>query len=109
MIHSKLVRDLVPELFGQEGPGTLHAVRQLEDDEFLSALITKLIEEAVEVRSASSVHERVKELADVVEVVRALTLALTTPEHVEEVRRAKAAVLGTFANRIWMTWEDAEE
>jgi predicted house-cleaning noncanonical NTP pyrophosphatase (MazG superfamily) len=103
---SKLVRDRIPELFGQDGAGTLLAVRHLEGPEYLAALLAKLGEEANEVRSASSIVERIAELADVAEVIRALTLVLTTPEHLEEVRQAKAVARGTFADRVWMTWED---
>jgi len=102
VIRSKLVRDRIPELFGQDGPGTLHAVRQIEGAEYLAALLSKLMEEANEMRLAPSVDE----LADIAEVVHALTLALTTPEHLEEVRQAKALAGGTFADRIWMTWEE---
>ncbi len=106
MKKSKLVRDRIPELFGQDGPGTLLAVRRLEDPEYLGALLAKLEEETGELRLAPSAAERIAELADVVEVVRALTLMLTTPEDLEEVRQVKAAARGIFKDRVWMTWED---
>jgi predicted house-cleaning noncanonical NTP pyrophosphatase (MazG superfamily) len=102
VIRSKLVRDRIPELFGQDGPGTLYAVRHLDPAEYLGALLSKLMEEANELRLDPCVDE----LADVAEVVTALTLALTTPEHLEEVRQAKATARGVFASRVWMTWED---
>lgn len=51
---SKLVRDRIPELFGQDGPGTLLAVRRLKDPEYLEALLDKLEEEAGELRQAGA-------------------------------------------------------
>jgi predicted house-cleaning noncanonical NTP pyrophosphatase (MazG superfamily) len=102
MIRSKLVRDEIPRLTEQNGSGTLKAVRRLEGAEYLGALLSKLMEEANELRLNPSVDE----LADVAEVVSALTLELTTPEHLEAVRQAKADARGSFADRVWMTWEE---
>ena len=77
-------------------------MRHLDDSEYLLALIDKLREEIEEFAA----DPRVVELADIAEVVRALTGLMTNPQELERVRQAKAEARGTFANRIWMTWED---
>ncbi len=103
MIRSKLVRDRIPELFGQDGPGTLHAVHHLLDNtEYLQALIAKLREETEEFVADPSVNE----LADIAEVVHALAWLVTSPSDLQQTRQDKARSRGTFAARVWMTWED---
>ncbi len=103
MSTSKLVRDKVPDLIRSNGSATVVAVRQLLDDtEYLQALVTKLREETEEF----AVDPSVRELADIAEVVRALAWLVTSPSDLHRTRRDKARSRGTFASRIWMTWEE---
>jgi predicted house-cleaning noncanonical NTP pyrophosphatase (MazG superfamily) len=67
----KLNRDGVPDLIRRDG-GRVET-RRLSDDEFGAALREKIVEEAREVAAAGSRGETIEELADLLEVVRALT------------------------------------
>lgn len=63
--------------------------RRLDDDEYLTALREKLVEEALEARDAAD-GDLVGELADVLEVLRALAEAHgSSLEAVEQRRLAK--------------------
>lgn len=89
----KLVRDRIPELFG----GQTHL---LTEGEYRAALRAKLEEEVAEYLDSGEPEE----LADVLEVLRALaTLHGLTPGDLEVLRRAKADARGGFAGRIWWT------
>jgi predicted house-cleaning noncanonical NTP pyrophosphatase (MazG superfamily) len=100
--QSKLVRDKVPNLIAANGSATVVSVRQLDDTEYLQALIQKLREETEELAADPSVDE----LADIAEVLRALTWLISSPNDLLQARQAKARSRGEFANRVWMTWED---
>jgi predicted house-cleaning noncanonical NTP pyrophosphatase (MazG superfamily) len=67
--EGKLVPDRVPEII--RSTRRTAEVRVLNGDELLEALLAKLEEETDELRTAP-VGERIDELADVLEVVRAL-------------------------------------
>ncbi|GGK90930.1 nucleoside triphosphate pyrophosphohydrolase [Deinococcus radiotolerans] len=89
----KLVRDRIPELFGGQ-------IRTLTEGEYRAALRAKLEEEVAEYLNAGEAEE----LADVLEVLRALAaLHGLSPEELEALRRAKADARGGFAGRVWWT------
>lgn len=74
--HRKLVRDKIPEII-QAGGG--HPVtRVLDEAGYRQALLDKLAEEAAEAAQAST-EDLPGELADVLEVLRALTTAAGMP------------------------------
>jgi predicted house-cleaning noncanonical NTP pyrophosphatase (MazG superfamily) len=100
-VHRKLVRDKIPERILTAGD--LPQWWPLaDDDEYLSALRNKVVEEATEVRDAYP-SERVDELADLFEVVTALMNALgVTDAQVREAADRKRSVRGGFAERIWL-------
>ena len=96
----KLVRDRIPALI--EADGRMPQTRVLSDATYLSALLDKLVEEAGELRAASPAH-RLEEMADVVEVLRALGDHLgIAPADVLAAADAKRAERGGFAERIWL-------
>jgi len=66
----KLIRDKLPDLMRSKGI-TVHE-RTMENQEFISRLKEKLIEESREVEQAETRAELTEELADVLEVVRTL-------------------------------------
>jgi predicted house-cleaning noncanonical NTP pyrophosphatase (MazG superfamily) len=68
--HHKLVRDRIPEIIESEGRHPV--IRVLDDASYQTALLAKLAEEAQEVSRATAA-DLPGELADVLEVVRALT------------------------------------
>jgi predicted house-cleaning noncanonical NTP pyrophosphatase (MazG superfamily) len=66
----KIVRDKIPARIAERREAG--ATRKLPDNLKTNFLISKLLEEALEVRSAETLSERKAELADVLEIVRAL-------------------------------------
>lgn len=97
IIHSKLVRDKIPEIIRADGkrPKT----RVLGDKEYLEALLKKLREECDELIA----DKNVEELADVHEVLIALAEALDIKhEELEKVRLDKAAKRGAFHQKIFL-------
>ena len=82
-VYYKLVRDRIPEIIEQAGQVCSCSV--LSDEDYLKMLDEKLNEE----------------LADLLEVVRAVTIARgSSPEEVEEIRRQKEEKRGGFAKKI---------
>ncbi len=69
IVYNKLVRDRIPEII--QAAGHQPTTRVLDDSSYQSALLAKLLEEAQEARVATAEDLRY-ELADVLEVLRAL-------------------------------------
>lgn len=94
-VYYKLVRDRIPEIIEQAGQVCSCSV--LSDEDYLKMLDEKLNEELAEYQESKSMEE----LADLLEVVRAVTIARgSSPEEVEEIRRQKAEKRGGFAKKI---------
>jgi predicted house-cleaning noncanonical NTP pyrophosphatase (MazG superfamily) len=71
VVYRKLVRDRIPEIIQSQGR---HPVaRVLDDAGYREALLSKLVEEAREASHATA-DDLPGELADVLEVLRALTV-----------------------------------
>lgn len=94
--HGKLVRDRIPGII--VAAGDVAVTRVLEGDEYRQALIAKLREECDEFIIDPSVGE----LADVLEVVRALASLIASPGELERVRLQKLAERGGFEERIYL-------
>ena len=96
--YNKLVRDRIPEVM--EAAGKAYTVRELRDDEYVAQLIKKLHEEATEVSESSG---DIQELADTLEVIRALCVAKGhTLEELEDVRGQKVETRGGFKRRLFL-------
>ncbi|MEV0643681.1 nucleoside triphosphate pyrophosphohydrolase [Phytomonospora sp. NPDC050363] len=94
----KLVRDRVPDIIRADGLDPVTTVAT--DGEYRRELRAKLGEETTEYLEADE-DSAAEELADIVEVVRALAaLHGLTPEGLEEIRAGKAAERGGFAGRV---------
>ncbi|HEY1641002.1 MAG TPA: nucleoside triphosphate pyrophosphohydrolase [Streptosporangiaceae bacterium] len=104
--YRKLVRDRIPEIIRDNGGQP--ATRILSQEDFRAALIAKLGEEAHEV-SAAPAADLPGELADVLEVLRALAGAagLTWAELTDEAAR-KRAERGGFRDRIFLEHVDQD-
>jgi predicted house-cleaning noncanonical NTP pyrophosphatase (MazG superfamily) len=99
--YNKLVRDRIPEIITAEGkqPRT----RILDEHEYRPALLAKLLEEAHEASRAPSCEELAGELADVLEVVRALAAEIrVTWEELLELAADKRRSRGAFSQRIFL-------
>ena len=100
VVYRKLVRDRIPEIIQAEGR---HPVtRVLDDAGYRQALLAKLVEEAREASHATT-DDLPGELADVLEVLRALTMAagMSWPQLLalaEDKRRRR----GGFGRRIFL-------
>lgn len=99
--HGKLVRDRIPQIIREDGaePVTYTADRE----EYRSRLRDKLGEEVAEFLEADE-GSAPEELADVLEVVRALAADLgVDPDQLEKTREAKACARGGFSDRVVWT------
>ena len=95
IVYHKLVRDRIPEIIEADGKTCTCSV--LSEEDYLRMLDEKLNEELAEYQESKSMEE----LADLMEVIRAVALARgSSPEEVEEIRRKKAEKRGGFEKRI---------
>lgn len=104
----KLVRDQVPSILRAKGI-VVHE-RAMEQDEFLQKLKDKLLEEGEEVRQTQSSEELLEELADVLEVLQAISsTAGITMEEIEKKRIEKRQIKGGFEEKIFNHRIDIED
>jgi predicted house-cleaning noncanonical NTP pyrophosphatase (MazG superfamily) len=102
--HNKLVRDRIPDFIESEGHQPV--MRVLDDDEYRIALLAKLVEEAQQARAASA-GDLPSELADIMEVLRALVKAEGLVwEDILAVATRKRAESGGFEDRIFLEYTD---
>jgi predicted house-cleaning noncanonical NTP pyrophosphatase (MazG superfamily) len=100
-IYNKLVRDKIPDVIASKGQ--VASFRQLGDQEFRLHLKLKLLEETTEAMEASSNGSLLDELADLVEVVEALTVDLGfTAAEIRARQEKKRAERGGFEKRIFL-------
>ena len=95
---SKLVRDRIPDIIRARGAELVTHIADAE--EYVAALKEKVVEEAQELRSADGDHER-EEIADVLEVLRALAAARGIRwTEVERIAAEKTTERGGFMKRV---------
>lgn len=93
--YDKAVRDRIPEIIQVAGKEC--TVEQASAEKFLARLLAKLSEEVAECQEEPCLEE----LADIVEVVRALTGCLGHSwDELERIRQEKAASRGVFERRL---------
>ena len=99
-IYNKLVRDKIPNIIKENGEQVI--IKVLDEIEYKEELEKKLYEEYQEVLSASK-DERIEELADMLEIIRALAkLEEKTLEDVIDVANIKKDKRGAFEDRIYL-------
>ena len=95
VLYNKLVRDRIPEII--EMSGRTCTIEYLSDEDYLHMLETKLDEELAEYHQDQSIEE----LADLLEVIRAVVIARgSSLEELERIRVEKAQKRGGFKKRI---------
>ena len=100
--YNKLIRDKVPGIIA--AAGKRYEIRKLDRTEYLARLKEKLQEEVDEYLKS----EELEELADILEVVRALVKEHgVDADELEEIRVQKAVERGGFEARILLV--EAEE
>lgn len=98
--YNKLVRDKIPEIIERNNE-TPH-IRILDDEEFKIELEKKLYEEYQEVL-LSEKEERLEELADMIEVIKALSeIENSNLEEVIEISKKKSLKRGSFKKKIYL-------
>ena len=99
-IYRKLVRDRIPEIIQTDGGRPVTCV--LGEASYRQALLAKLIEEAEEAANAAA-DDLAGELADVLEVLRALagTAGMTWPQLIAAAND-KRGRRGGFEKRIFL-------
>lgn len=99
-IYNKLVRDNIPNIIKTKGEEAI--IKILDDDEYKTELEKKLNEEYKEVLESSG-EARVEELADMLEIIRALAkLEGKTLEEVIDIADEKASKRGAFDKKIFL-------
>lgn len=99
LVFKKLVRDKVPESIEQKGELVTHT--KVSGDHLVKALKAKLLEESIEVMDAQSTSDTLEELADVLEVIHAISKHLNiSMKSIEENRKQKRSKRGGFDEGI---------
>ena len=99
-VYNKLVRDNIPNII--ESKGETPVTRVLNDIEYKEELEKKLLEEYKEVIEASG-NDRIEELADMIEVIRALgKLENASIEDIIKVADGKNEKRGAFNDKIFL-------
>ena len=95
VVYNKLVRDRIPEII--TGNGSKCSTEILSPEDYLRMLDAKLDEELAEYHK----DQNIEELADLLEVIRAVAVARGyTLEELERVRYEKTEKRGGFEKRI---------
>lgn len=99
--YNKLVRDKIPEVI--QSTGKSFRTRILSPEEYLHELNTKLQEECEEYHQAKDDQSALEELADMLEVIRALADARGASwQELEATRIQKEEARGGFSDRVFL-------
>lgn len=99
--YNKLVRDEIPRIIAANG--NTYRSRILDSEEYVQELRIKLREEMEEYHNATNDKEALEELADMLEVIRALTKVHgSSDEELENIRLDKAEKRGGFRDRVYL-------
>lgn len=100
-IYNKLVRDKIPAIIEQAGKSCTTKV--LDDTEYIQALKVKSQEELNEYLEATDNEHALEELADLMEIIKALaSYHGSSLEEVERIREKKVEKRGGFAKKIFL-------
>lgn len=96
---SKLVRDKIPEIIMKDDLRVV--IQTARDDHLNSLLMDKLYEEIAEFQDAQNSRDQAEELADVLEVIDAMTRQIGyNPEQIMRIKNVKRAERGGFFKGI---------
>ena len=99
-IYNKLVRDNIPDII--KGNEEMPVIRVLDDTSYKSELEKKLYEEYKEVIESKGI-DRIEELADMIEVIKALaSLENKTLDDVIKTADEKSQKRGAFDKKIFL-------
>lgn len=96
-VYNKLVRDNVPDLILKDH--ALPTTRTLNDEEYISELNKKLLDEVNKYLETNNDEEMV----DILEVIRAIvTFNGSTFEELEDKRKKKEEKKGNFSKKVYL-------
>ncbi|MBQ8475040.1 MAG: nucleoside triphosphate pyrophosphohydrolase [Clostridia bacterium] len=100
-VYNKLVRDKIPEIIEKNGEKAITKI--LDNNEYWNSLLEKVKEELYEIETAENLDETKKELADLIEVVRAMAenKGFSLSEIIDEADE-KVVKRGGFSDRIFL-------
>ncbi|WP_226674927.1 nucleoside triphosphate pyrophosphohydrolase [Mesobacillus jeotgali] len=99
--YNKLVRDRIPEVI--ENTGKKFYTRILNETEYIEQLKKKAYEELDEYVNTDNKKDAVEELADLLEIIHALSKYHgSSIDEVEEVRKQKAKKRGGFKEKVFL-------
>ncbi|MDP4552961.1 nucleoside triphosphate pyrophosphohydrolase [Alkalihalobacillus macyae] len=100
-VYNKLIRDRIPQII--EFTGKDFNIKILNDYEYKEELQWKLKEELQEYFEAEGDSHSIEELADILELIHALsTVHHSSYEELEKVRNEKKEKRGGFEERIYL-------
>ena len=100
-VYNKLVRDRIPERIRESGKSC--TVTILEQEAYIAELRKKLREETDEYARSESDSEALEELADILELLHALSrVHKGSPEQLEQIRAQKAEERGGFEKAVFL-------
>ncbi|MBO8173101.1 MAG: nucleoside triphosphate pyrophosphohydrolase [Bacillaceae bacterium] len=100
-VYNKLIRDKIPAIIHQTGKS--YQVKTLSAQEYRTELRKKGREELEEYMQAEDDRSAVEELADLMEVIYALSeVHGSSTEELEEIRKRKAEERGGFQEKLFL-------
>ena len=103
--YHKLIRDKIPEIIAKDS--CVAKVSTLSQEEFGKALKEKFIEEAKELQEAKTKEDVIKELSDLLELIRSLARFIGSNfEEVESVRLKRLSDRGGFEKKLFLEYVD---
>jgi predicted house-cleaning noncanonical NTP pyrophosphatase (MazG superfamily) len=102
--HNKLIRDRIPQII--EDNNGKYELRAMGKDEFKRELRKKLLEEAEEVTGAEK-EDLLKELADVLEVIKTIADSESISfDLIEKKQGERRRDRGSFEKKLFLIWSD---
>lgn len=99
--YNKLVRDKIPQFI--VGTGKKFSTRILNNEEYITELKKKCFEELEEYMEAKSKEDAFEELADLLEIIYALSeYHGSSIEELEQLRQIKAEERGRFKEKVFL-------
>ncbi len=99
--YNKLIRDKIPGIIAMTGKKANTAT--LSDDDYIKELKRKTKEELQEYLAADNDSDGLEELADILELIHALSKVHgSSIEEVEEIRENKAKQRGGFNDKVFL-------
>lgn len=100
-VYNKLVRDKIPEIIATTGKE--YRTEILDDENYVKELKKKLTEELAEYQETTTNKDALEELADILELIHALTKVHGKDmETLESIRVEKAKKRGGFSDKIFL-------